>query len=179
MGQLHDQVDHSDPQTTVLSYHDLSALGWARRYVVDARCSIDRFNQMGVDCYAGASHAQLTALLRQRTHPRGYMAACPRIGLLDAMIHHQDIRRAIDSPRAIPEHRLRAALDASLRMPLTRGAWRARRLRLVAEDVRWSFGSGNTVAAPGETLLMAVAGRPDALAELQGSGAEVFRSRYE
>ncbi|MCV7063560.1 maleylpyruvate isomerase family mycothiol-dependent enzyme [Mycolicibacterium vaccae] len=91
----------------VLSYDDLSALGWARRYVVDAKCSIDRFNQIGVDHYADTSNVELTALLRNRTNPRGYMAAFPRIGLLDAMIHHQDIRRAIDMPRAIPEHRLR------------------------------------------------------------------------
>lgn len=162
----------------VLSYDDLSALGWARRYVVDAKCSIDRFNQIGVDHYADTSNVELTALLRNRTNPRGYMAAFPRIGLLDAMIHHQDIRRAIDMPRAIPEHRLRAALAASLRMPLTRGAWRARRLRLIAEDVHWSFGTGHTVVAPGESLLMAVAGRLDALAEIQGDGADVFRGRF-
>jgi uncharacterized protein (TIGR03083 family) len=138
----------------VLSYDDLSGPGWARRYVVDAGCSIDRFNQIGVDFYAGASHVELTALLREATQPRGYMAAFPRIGLLDAMIHHQDIRRAIDVPRSIPDHRLRAALNASLRMPLTRGAWRARGLRLLAEDVDWSFGAGEAVVAPGEVLLM-------------------------
>jgi uncharacterized protein (TIGR03083 family) len=162
----------------VLSYDDLSKPGWARRYCIDARCSIDRFNQIGVDFYADASDVELTALLRERTQPRGYMAAFPRIGLLDAMIHQQDIRRAIEVARTIPDHRLRAALYASLRMPLTRGAWRARGLRLVAEDVHWSFGAGKTVAAPGEALLMALAGRPTALADLQGSGAEIFRSRF-
>lgn len=162
----------------VLSYDDLSSSGWVRRYIVDAGCSIDRFNQVGVDFYADASPAELTALLRERVQPRGYMATFPRIGLLDAMIHQQDIRRAIDVPRAIPEHRLRAALYAALRMPLTRGAWRARGLRLVAEDVHWSFGAGQAVAAPGEVLLMALAGRSTALAELRGAGAEVFRSRF-
>jgi uncharacterized protein (TIGR03083 family) len=104
----------------VLSYDDLSKPGWARRYFIDARRSIDRFNQIGVDFYADASHVELTALLRERTQPRGYMAAFPRIGLLDAMIHQQDIRRAIEVGRTIPDHRLRAALYASLRMPLTR-----------------------------------------------------------
>lgn len=161
----------------VLSYDDLSGSGWVRRYIVDARCSIDRFNQIGVDFYADTLPVELTALLRQRVRPRGYMAAFPRIGLLDAMIHQQDIRRAIDVPRAIPMQRLRAALDASLRMPLTRGAWRARGLRLVAEDAQWSFGTGAAVAAPGEVLLMALAGRSDALADLRGSGAEILRSR--
>lgn len=155
----------------VLSYDDLSGAGWARRYIVDAWCSIDRFNQLGVAGYASVAPAELATLLRQRIRPRGYMAAFPRIGLLDAMIHHHDTRRAIDMPRVIPEHRLRAALDASLQMPLTRGAWRARGLRLVAQDVDWAFGSGDTVTAPGEALLMAVAGRPEALAQLRGPGA--------
>lgn len=162
----------------VLSYDDLNASGWVRRYIVDARCSIDRFNQIGVDFYAEASHDELTALVHERALPRGYMAAFPRIGLLDAMIHQQDIRRALDVPRAIPEHRLRAALYAALRMPLTRGAWRARGLRLVAEDVHWSFGAGQAVAAPGEVLLMALAGRSTALADLEGSGVEAFRARF-
>lgn len=161
----------------VLSYDDLSVSGWLRRYVVDARCSIDRFNQIGVHYYTDTSHLELAALLRDRILPRGYMAVFPRIGLLDAMIHHQDIRRALGMPRAIPDHRLRTALQASLKLPLTRGAWRARRLRLVAEDVRWAFGTGRPVVAPGETLLMAVAGRSDALAEIGGDGADVFRGR--
>ena len=47
----------------------------------------------------------------------------------------------------------------------------ARGLRLVATDLDWSHGAGPEVAGAGEALLMAMAGRKDALKDLSGPGA--------
>ena len=50
-------------------------------------------------------------------------------------------------------------------------------LRLVAADLDWSHGSGPEVTGTGEALLMVIAGRPAALAELGGSGAPELTRR--
>jgi hypothetical protein len=52
---------------------------------------------------------------------------------------------------------------------------RAKGLRLVASDAGWSWGTGPLVSGPGEALLMAINGRPDALPELTGLGALTAR----
>ncbi|MGE2714416.1 hypothetical protein ACQI4L_10195 [Mycolicibacterium litorale] len=117
-------------------------------------------------------------LIRQRAQPRGYMAAFGgTIGLLDAMIHQQDIRRPLGIARIIPPERLRTALQRSLYVPILCSAWRGRRLRLIATDVDWTHGSGPEVRAPGEALLMSLAGRPSVFGELSGPGAPTLLDR--
>jgi uncharacterized protein (TIGR03083 family) len=95
-----------------------------------------------------------------------------RDGFVDHLIHHQDIRRALHRPREIPEPRLRAALDAlpQIHSPIFDTRDKVRPVRLVATDLDWSHGEGPSVEGPGEALVMAVAGRPSAYAELSGAG---------
>ena len=93
------------------------------------------------------------------------------------MIHQQDIRRALGIPRTIPAERLRTALEFSLYAPTIRGAWRARGVHLVATDIEWSHGKGPDVQGPGEALLMAMAGRRDALKDLSGPGKDKLAQR--
>jgi hypothetical protein len=77
----------------------------------------------------------------------------------------------------VPAERLLVTLPFSLRaLPLpsrrdTRG------LRLVATDLDWTHGQGPEVRGPGEALLMAIAGRKTALADLEGPGAPVLAER--
>lgn len=95
----------------------------------------------------------------------------PRLVLLDRLVHHQDIRRALDRPRTIPEDRVVAALDGTPKLGSVFGAKRRTRgLRLEATDVDWSWGDGPLVRGAGEALLMAMLGRGDALGELEGEG---------
>jgi uncharacterized protein (TIGR03083 family) len=93
------------------------------------------------------------------------------------MIHQQDIRRAIGKPREIPEARLVAVLDFSLKAPTLPSKANRRGLRLVATDLDWTSGHGPEVVGPAEALLMAVAGRPHALGELTGDGLPTLRER--
>jgi hypothetical protein len=51
------------------------------------------------------------------------------------------------------------------------------RLRLVATDIDWSHGDGPEVTGPGEALLMAIARRPAALADLRGAGVSILAER--
>jgi len=93
------------------------------------------------------------------------------------MIHQQDIRRPLGRNRTIPAERLRSALQRSLYVPILKTAWRSRGLRLIATDVDWTHGSGPEVRAPGEALLMSLAGRGTALNELAGPGAPILLHR--
>jgi uncharacterized protein (TIGR03083 family) len=102
----------------------------------------------------------------------------PRLTLLDRMVHHQDIRRALGHERTIPAERLVVALDATPSLGSVFGARsRTRGLGFRASDVDWSWGDGPLVSGPGEALLVAMLGRPDALGELAGAGLPTFAAR--
>ena len=102
----------------------------------------------------------------------------PTEALVDHLTHHQDIRRPLGMPRAMPEDRLRAALDV---IPSLGGFVKAKQrtagLRLVADDLDWSHGDGPEVRGAGEAILLVATGRPVALDELKGDGVDVLRSR--
>jgi len=102
----------------------------------------------------------------------------PRLTLLDRLVHHQDIRRALGHQRAIPTERALAVLDASPGLGSVFGAKRRTRgLRFTATDVDWTWGSGPEVAGPAEALFMAMLGRRHALPDLTGDGLEAFSAR--
>jgi hypothetical protein len=50
-------------------------------------------------------------------------------------------------------------------------------LRLTATDIEWSHGSGPVVTGTAEALLMAIAARPAALADLSGEGVTTMAVR--
>jgi uncharacterized protein (TIGR03083 family) len=133
----------------------------------------DRVNAVGVAEYRRFSPEELIALLRRHLRPRGLTAGMGgAIGLTDALIHQQDIRRPLGRLRTIPAERLLPTLRTALFAPVIRGVLRVRDLRLVATDLDWSFGRGPEVQAAGETLLMAIAGRRGLGDELAGPGAQ-------
>jgi len=102
----------------------------------------------------------------------------PAEGLVDHVIHHQDVRRPLGRPRVVPEERLVAALGVIPGLGGFVGAKkRVAGLRLVATDVEWSEGQGPEVSGPGEAILLAASGRPVALEELSGEGLGTLRTR--
>ena len=102
----------------------------------------------------------------------------PRLVLLDRLVHHQDIRRALGHVRAIPEPRLLATLEGAPELGSVFGARkRSKGLSFAATDVPWNWGDGPRVEGPGEALLLTLLGRDDPLGELTGDGAPVFAER--
>lgn len=102
----------------------------------------------------------------------------PRLTLLDRLVHHQDIRRAMGHERAIPAERVHAVLDATPTLGTVFGAKaRTKGLRFAATDLDWTWGDGPEVTGPGEALVMAMLGRADALADLDGEGLPTFAER--
>lgn len=107
----------------------------------------------------------------------------PHLVLLDRLVHHQDIRRALGHQREIPPERLRRVLEVT---PSLGSVFRAKKrgagLRFVPTDVGEPFGppefAGSAeVSGPAEAIVMALLGRAQALTDLAGSGVSVLASR--
>ena len=162
--RVHDVVAH------VLSYDELGPRALLQRFAA-GRFTTDRTNAIGLAAYRDRTPDQLLDLLRAHLTPSGLTAGLGgRIGLTDALVHQQDVRRPLGLPRDIPAERLTTAMGTALFAPVIRGVLRVRDVRLVATDVDWSFGRGPEVHGPAEALLMTIAGRRGTSAELSGPG---------
>ncbi len=159
----------------MISYDYLSPVGLMKRFV---KGRVVRANQVGVDELAGLSPSQLLDAFHDHLHPRGLSAGFGGlIAFVDGTIHHQDIRRPLNRPRAIPPDRLARILPLVPANPRL-GAWRRiRGLHLEATDIGWSHGNGPDVTGTGEALLMAMAGRRSVIPELAGPGTPILARR--
>ncbi|WP_026204446.1 maleylpyruvate isomerase family mycothiol-dependent enzyme [Actinomycetospora chiangmaiensis] len=161
----------------VLSYEERGPVGLAWCFA-RGRGSFDRTNAVAMADYADHGPDELLALLERSLRPRGLTTMLGgRIGLTDAMIHQQDIRRPLGLPRRIPGESLVVVLDLARFAPPLDSRARLRGLRLRATDLDWTAGDGDEVSGPGEALLMAMAGRGVALDELTGPGLPVLVQR--
>lgn len=164
-----------DVVTHVISYEELGLAGLARRFI---RGRVVNANQVGVDDYRMLTPDQLVDFLRAHLDPRGLTAAFGgMIALVDGTIHQQDIRRTLGHPREIPADRLRRVLQLTRGNPRLGVPRRIRGLHLRAVDIDWQTGRGAQITGPAEALMMAMAGRPDALGELTGPGRAVLAAR--
>lgn len=163
----------------VVSY---DVLNWPSFLATFARSgfSLGRSNEVGVRDSRQLRADELVARLRGHLSPRGITAAfgC-RIALTDGLIHHQDIRRALEHPRTVPPERLAAALQFAPRARALPAPTNLRGLRAVATDLDWAYGSGPEVRGQAEALLIALAGRPQGLAHLEGPGLEILAARVQ
>jgi hypothetical protein len=126
----------------VISYDELDARGLLA-HVVRGWFRPDQVNAAALVGYDTRTPGQLLALLTDHLQPRGLPAALGgRVALVEALIHHQDIRRPLGLPRAIPPERLLPALRTALIAPDIGGLWRIRGVRLVATDLGFSAGAG-------------------------------------
>ncbi|MET4427577.1 maleylpyruvate isomerase family mycothiol-dependent enzyme [Mycolicibacterium sp. 624] len=160
--------------------HTIAYLGQSRTRLlinmIRARGDVDRINADQLQEQAGRSPARLVELMRQRAEPSGAAALYRgRVGLIECLIHQQDIRRPLKQPRSIPEDRLQVSLDYARVSPIIGGARRTRRVRLVATDMDWSAGHGPEARGTGEALLLAMTGRAELLDELDGEGVTLLR----
>jgi uncharacterized protein (TIGR03083 family) len=166
-----------DVAVHVVSYDELSTLATIGTFLRGG-LRPGRVNDVALERYRDLTPSGIVDLLARNQRPSGLPAGFGGgIAMTDGTIHHQDIRRALGMPRTIPQDRLTAVLDFSLTAPTLPSRNNRRGLRLVATDLDWSSGDGHEVTGPGEALLMAVAGRPQALNELGGDGLPTLRKR--
>ncbi|QCH23616.1 maleylpyruvate isomerase family mycothiol-dependent enzyme [Mycobacteroides salmoniphilum] len=137
--------------------------------------SIDKLNDALVERTGHLSNHELLRHFESAVHPGAFGKMAPAALHTDAMVHQQDIRRPLGKPRAIPTDRLIFALGhpdfGAHPKRYTRG------LRFVATDVDWTTGSGPEVRGTGEALVLAMAGRPVVIGELEGEGVAILAER--
>ena len=104
--------------------------------------------------------------------------AKPVVMLMDTVCHSGDIRRPLGISTKLPDDILIEVADNMKKVgfPL-KAKQRVAGLRLVATDVAWSTGDGPSVEGPAQSLILAMAGRRDALEDLEGEGVAMFASR--
>lgn len=95
--------------------------------------------------------------------------------MTDTMIHTQDIRRALGLDGGFDDESMRTALDfltehkmatTLVNRPPLEG------VELAATDLDWSWGSGAEITGTAEAIMMALANRPSAMADLSGPGLD-------
>ena len=161
----------------VVSYDDLSPVATAACFA-RGRFRLSLINQVVLDRYAHLSTEQIVDLVDRHLRPRGVTALRGGgIALTDATIHHQDIRRVVGAPRRLSPARVIPALEFALRAPALPAKRNTVGLQLVATDADWMHGSGLPVEGPLEALLMATAGRGQALDDLTGPGVDILSVR--
>ena len=100
----------------------------------------------------------------------------PAYALGEVLAHGSDALRGAGAPTRPADERTRVAAEAYRRTGLVFGVRRAGRARLTASDAGWSVGpeDGPAASGPGEAVLLALAGRPEGTAELDGPGTELL-----
>jgi uncharacterized protein (TIGR03083 family) len=166
-----------DVAAHAVSYEEHGYADLVKR-LAKARFRPGRLNEVALTEYAGRDPNELVAFLREHLTPRGATARFGgRVGLVDAMIHHQDMRRPLGMPRQVPAERLLCALPFAVTAPPLRGFWNGRGVRLIATDLDWSRGKGPEARGPAEAVLMVLAGRQGVARELRGPGASILQER--
>lgn len=122
---------------------------------------------------------ELTDRLRAGIGSRKTAPGARAIGaLVDVFVHSSDITRPLGRPPLlIPENCLRETLTFVAANKYLGGPRRSAGLTLRATDLDWTHGSGPAVEGTGEALILALTGRPEALADLGGPGTATFAAR--
>ena len=148
--------------------------------VLKARGNLHRANDAVARQDARRPVADLVRALRDHADSRFTPPVTGARGpLTDVLVHAGDIRVPLGLPHSPDRSHVLMALEfVTQGRPVgfvPRG--RLRGLRLVAEDLDWSWGAGAPMTGRGVDLLMAACGRTALLPRLTGPGVEVLRSR--
>ncbi|MFB0626896.1 maleylpyruvate isomerase family mycothiol-dependent enzyme [Streptomyces sp. AB3(2024)] len=109
---------------------------------------------------AALTTGELADLLRDHAHhPWKPPVGGPTAGLAHDVVHGLDITVALGHPRRVPEDRLRLLLDAVTPRGLRFFGADLTGIRLCADDLDWSHGSGDPVHGQAQDLLLVLFGR--------------------
>jgi uncharacterized protein (TIGR03083 family) len=177
------EVTVCDPWTVRQLVAHLTSMGEQTRRnflqgMLRHRFDFDEFLGRDMLRYDVGSNADVLAAF-ERTVAANRKLPLPKIvPPTETMIHADDVRRATGRPRRVPPEHVAPLLSTYMTTGApVRGKERMHDLRLRATDVDWVDGNGPEVVGPAFDLLLAIGGRGEALANCDGDGVEVLRSR--
>ena len=140
--------------------------------------SFDKVQEKGIAAQQGATPADTLAnfesVLTSVKHPPGPNPTW----LGEVIVHSEDIRRPLGIPHKYPTDAVVLVADFYQGSNLLIGSKRRiAGLTLLATDAEWSHGTGQEVAGPILSLVMAMTGRTVAADDLTGEGVATLRSR--
>jgi uncharacterized protein (TIGR03083 family) len=127
-----------------------------------------------------AEPAALLGVLVATASSRNLPPGARPLGMLgDTICHGQDIRRPLGLDHHLPNESLGAVADWFKGTGFPFGTKkRIAGIRLVATDAQWATGEGPEAAGPLEALVMVMAGRQAALADLTGPATATIEGRF-
>lgn len=142
-------------------------LGLAR-----ARFDFDRQNDRGVQRHRGASPRHTVTSLKQVATRTSTPPGSPDSRIVEEIVHGEDIRRPLGLVRDYPTDAVVRALNYQIGTSAAMGGAKdhVAGLQLEATDTELVIGAGEAVTGTALDLLLAVSGRPGALADLTGPG---------
>ena len=155
-------------QTPANFYKEMISAGF--RFNVFADRAAKRLGALGPE--------ELVRRLRARTTTTNHPPAPVMAMLGEIVVHGEDIRRPLGLQHRSPEAALVAVADSYKKSNLLIGAKRRiAGLRLRATDSDWVSGDGPEVVGPLTSLVVAMAGRKGAHADLSGEGLAILSKR--
>jgi uncharacterized protein (TIGR03083 family) len=146
--------------------------------IVRTGFSFDRFVDGDLRTYASGTPADVRARYEKIIDSNRKPPGPAYVALGEVMVHGEDIRRPFGARgEHAAEHLTTLAEMYRKTGPPLRAKKRLDGLRLEATDVDWSAGSGPEVRGPCMSLILAMVGRKEALADCEGPGTETLRGR--
>lgn len=151
------------------------------RGMVRARGDFERMTQEGVDRHRGATPRETLRRLREvagrRTGPPTRLAPLES-RFVEEVVHGEDIRRPLGIAHDYDPEAVEGALRYQAGTPAAVGGGRetAARVTLRATDLDLTLGDGPEVRGPALALLLVVAGRAVAMADLDGPGVGLLEA---
>jgi uncharacterized protein (TIGR03083 family) len=146
--------------------------------LISARFRFHVFTDRAARRLGALAPAVLIERLQARTTTTNHPPAPVLAMLGEIVVHGQDIRRPLGISHTTPTEALVAVADSykksNLLIPAKR---RVAGLRLQADDADWTHGDGPEVTGPLASLVLAMAGRPEALVDLTGDGVATLGRR--
>jgi uncharacterized protein (TIGR03083 family) len=145
---------------------------------IGAKFKFDVFADKGAKALAPIGPEELIRRLRARTSTTNHPPA-PVIAMLgEIVVHGEDTRRPLGLNHTPPMDAVVAIADNWKKTNILIGSKRRiAGLQLKATDVDWVHGDGPEVSGPMVSLLLAMAGRKGALADLSGDGVAILTAR--
>ena len=146
--------------------------------LVGAGFSLTRMQAKDLARERGASPAAtleaFRSIVTSTAHPPG-----PTVTWLgETIVHAEDIRRPLGIAHAYPMEAVVAVADSYKKSNLVMGSKkRIDGVALRASDTDWRHGTGPEVVGPMQSLLLVIAGRMTAVAELSGEGVSMLAGR--